>query len=514
MADDQDNEPLPPSLSSDYAEPGSPQHSFRLYLHQARSHSERAGAAHPGAAAAAIRDAEQLYQRAITYAQEWQMREDVILASRELSSLYLRAGKYSHSLDELVKLAVWQTKSFGPNHESLALTYKNMGICHAGLRHLDEAIEHLRDAVVRYQTTDGDVRDDLLDTLCVLSNVYRQRGRVDRARVCIRQAFSISEGDQTPVELQVRVLEELAAVMFAQHKVRSAITAYLRVLQLKQEAFGTYGLPCAATMIAIGMCHVEQHNYGQAEAAFVPALEVLHRSGGDRRTIGDTLLKLAGVLRSQGRFIEANIIEQGAGEIIGRAVDQGLGFFKQFESGRAAHRRGHLDVAQSCYRQALRDLEWTFDKQSAVRVPILCCLHEIAEERGQKVQAKSFAVEIDECVGALFGQQNKTTLEGLLQLARLFRLLSYNGLSDSLYRHVELRKRKSRDADLIDLLSERSELLARIGTPQERRQIETLVRRLRRLTASGDASLHNGDDLDSVVDAIVVAEFGSAENDD
>src|SRR5262249_10651067 len=152
------------------------------------------------------------------------------------------------ALEVLQELARVQEKIGRKQNDSAVIsTYKRMGLCYAKLRQLDKSIEHLRDAVVRCQSSSDDVLNEMVDCLCLLSTVYRQKDRTDRSRTCIRQAYSIVADEPSTEELQIQVLEELAALTYSQKRPRSAAIAFIRVLQLKRSLYGPLYPGCADT---------------------------------------------------------------------------------------------------------------------------------------------------------------------------------------------------------------------------------------------------------------------------
>lgn len=428
-------------------------------------------------------EAEKLYLTAAAFAREWQQHDACAFALHNLGQLYLEQANYKDSLSAFREVAkVQKLAGMKDHHPQVIGTYKMIGICHTKLRQLDKAIETLRDVVVRCQSSNDDILEEFVNSLCLLSHVYRLKHEPNRSRTCIRQAYAVVEDDDAPAELQIQVLEELAAVTYDQKRPKSAAVAFIRVLQLKRQTYGPLHPGCAETFLSLGMCYADLRNFKDAENCFIQALEIMRSSNAfDRAALGNALSKLGGIYHAVGNFVEANIIEQGASEIIGRAVDMRLGFFKQFDAGLSAQRRGHFDVAQSCYRQALVDLEAVFQKQAVTRVPILSRLFEIAEARNQKIAIRTLAVEIDEALLLLCAHDNVSASGKVLRLARLFRLLGFNEFSDSCYRYAEKLARRANDPELLPIFSEHALLLERMDPVDEVEKRKTLIRRVRRV---------------------------------
>lgn len=465
------NNGVPPEFSGDAQSnsgfESSQKQRFELTIAQARSNKK---------------DAEKLLLTAAAYAREWQQDTEFALALGLLAEHHLGNLNYKDALDALNELKKVQSKDRKKqNHPLTIRTYKRIGICYIKLRQLDKAAEHLRDAVVRCQSSADELIEEMVDSLCQLSSVYRQQRKTEQARVCIRQAYAVVE-EEGSVELQIQVLEELAQVTYMHHRPRSAALAFIRVLQLKAAAYGPRFPGNADTFVSLGMCYMDLRNFKDAESCFIQALEIMRdNDSADREAVGATLSKLGGVYHAMGNFVECNIIEQGASEIIGRGFEMRLGVFKQFDAALAAQRNGHLEMAQSCYRQALIDVEGAFDKQSFARVPVLCRLYEIAIQRKQRIQAKSILVEIEEALRLICAHDESSSLcSKALRLARIFRLLGFNEFADSCYLFARHLARKKKDTELISIVTEHALLITRMPPNKERQRSMTYARRIRR----------------------------------
>lgn len=367
---------------------------------------------------------------------------------------------------------------------------KRMGLCYAKLRRTDDAIKSLREAVSRCQSADDTSIDEFIDCLCILAGVYRVKNWHDRARACIKQAYALVMEEEKRLDLQAKVLEELAKITLEQHRSKEAIAAFLRVVKLKQAAFGGAHAELVDTYVWLGMAYLEQEDLESAEAAFIQTLELMRFAGiTDRILHSSNLEKLAGVYRKQGRFVEATFIEQGSGEILGRAVDQRLGFFKEFEAGLTAQRHKHYDLALNCYRKTLVALEFVFDKNGLVRIPILCRMAEIAEERKQRIQRKSLGIEIEDGLLELASNTGSDTCARLIQLARMFRLLGYDLYADSCYRFAGNLQRAKPDQRLPAIMSEHLCFLSLMPPSDETRRMEKYLRRACKVLAAAGAQM-------------------------
>lgn len=421
------------------------------------------------------------YEIAVAHAQEWLLQDEAYTATCELTRVYIHRRRFTAALTALDKLLATQTRELGSRHLALANTKLLRGVCHLRMHNLDHAVQFLRDAVLQCQTAEGDVEETLAESLCTLAEAYRESEKFDKARTCIKQAYAILPDDHTPSVLKIRVAEELALITLAYGKYAPSISAFQRVLQLKHEFFGDSHEESILTLVSLGMAHFSLHQYDKAEVAFVRAIDLERLNNcREHKRLALTMEKLAGVYRVTGRFREAGMVEQGAGEILGRAIDMRLNYLKAFDAGVAAHRRGKLDTANDCYKQSLSNLEFMSDKHGADRIPVLVRLMQIAVARKRMAQSRTMEVEIEQGVTEAFPQESFA--DGLLRTARLFRVLGFNAAADACYSHLVYAMRKEKQTDgLLEIFEEHARLLNIAKWTAERDLLNKKIRRLRRI---------------------------------
>jgi tetratricopeptide (TPR) repeat protein len=405
--------------------------------------------------------------------------ENALNALVELSNLHFDTGNNIQAIKSLNELAQVQKQLYGHTHISLANTYKKMGICLANIKKLDDAIKCLRDAVIRYQTNSKATSEELIDTLCILASVYRKANKFSRARTCITQTHALIAESDTPSLMQIRTLEELAAITLAQNKYVHAKDAFIKVIKLKQEAFGNRHYECIDPLMQLGICYYSLHEFTEAEIVFTQAIEIINCSQNMGQTkLSEALEKLSGVYRKQSRFTEADFLEQAATEIIGRGIDLRLGILKDFGAGVAAQNNKHYDIAQSCYRQALNIIEQNRDKSPAERIPLLGRLLQIADLKKHKVQAISLASEIEDTTQEIFSQFGTKGYSAQIRLARLFRLTNRNLFADTCYYLAARFARNEKSSNIISIFEEHASLLELMGEHKEHQRMLKKIRRL------------------------------------
>ncbi|MBX9687803.1 MAG: tetratricopeptide repeat protein [Candidatus Obscuribacterales bacterium] len=434
---------------------------------------------------------EPLLKQALALAREWRDEVACVQALEGLYEHYLLHAKYSKAMMALQQIELSHIKQFGKNHSSLIGIKKRKGICYIELRQLDEAVQSLRESVLLCQSSSDEMLYELVDSLCRLSSVYRHKGAYDRARSCIKQAYELILEFDEEGQLQINVMEELAAVTLAVHKPEAAALAFIKALHLKRDFYGAAHASCAESFIQLGMCYMDLHNYKDAESCFYQACEILHLTMlPEHPVMAATINKLAGAYFAQGKLYESSFLEQGSGDLVGRAVQMRSGFFKVFDAGLSALENGHQDVAQQCFRKALLDIEQAWDKSALVRVPFICKLLDIAESKGQRLQRKSLSLELEEALLQVWANENIDSAARLIRVARLFRALGQNAFSDACYQRAEKMARQSENPlQLLQLMQEHIELLLRMKKEKDSRRLATFCRRIQRFCALSTETL-------------------------
>ncbi len=454
-----------------------------------------------------LAEAVQFYKRAAALARESRATGAVIEALKQLSDLYMREKKHEEELRTLNELAAIFNSQKTECLFQITLE-RRLGLCFYNLRKPDEAIKHLRAAVIRCESAGDEAIDEFVETLCTVSRVYRSSYKYERSKTCIKQAYDVARFMEERLDLQAAVLEELANIMYDQHRIDRAVIAFTRALKLKEQVFGRSHPQLISTHTALDMCYSDQRNFADAEDSFLLALELMRNLPDyDLAAHTDALTRLASVYRKQGRFLEADLVEQGSSEILGRAVKIRLGVFQPFDTGLRAFESGDYDQALKSFRHALVGIELEFDKRAFMRVPILCRMAEIAEERKQRISASSLHVEIEDAVGQLSTGINDVFAR-VTQLARLFRVLKFDGFADSCYRYAVKMQLSRPDERLKQIMKEHLALLENMEpTTQTSAMSEFLKGALQseiwaQITCSTEARLEQIEEVD-IVDVLL-----------
>lgn len=282
---------------------------FTVLLHNARSNKRSVNLA----------EAEKQYEQLIAYGQEWEITTELHEILEELSDVYFRNRKFDKSVKSFGKLFRLQKDQLGLTHPALASTEMMIGMCYHHLRDFELAVNRLRSASIRFQQSEEIDPEQFVECLCALASIYRDRGNFEAARTCIKQAYRVLPDDGRPDHLQCKVMEELAAALLSERRYEAAAAAYERVVSMKSELLKGQYQDIVTSLIDLGLCQFSLKKHDQSEQTLIRAGELYHQMSYQNEPLLTRLLEtLAGVLRHQGQFVQAGVIEEYASELRGR----------------------------------------------------------------------------------------------------------------------------------------------------------------------------------------------------
>jgi tetratricopeptide (TPR) repeat protein len=380
-------------------------------------------------------DTERLYEHIVAYAQEWGLDCEICDALKNLGQVYLDSRKFSKALTVLQSLLRRQESELGKNHSALARTEMLIGISHHQRREFPSALKSFRSAVIRFEQSDEVDRDLFIECLCGLSSIYRDTGKLGSSRTCIKQAYRLLPGNDAPLRLQSLVLEELAAVVLAEHKYKPARTAYERLVAMKSELLKSEQTDIVGPLIKLGLRNFSLHEFNAAEEALFKAGQFYYELGyRDRTLLIRNLETLAGVLRHQGQFVQASLIEESALELYNFEETGSHGLYGHLlKEANQAELAGDIETAKVKYREALSLLELQNERGVADRLPILARLY-LCSSNKQSHQRVSLLAEIEDALCAAFAGSIVDCKTGLRKLALIYRLCGKESTAKDLCR--------------------------------------------------------------------------------
>ncbi len=375
-----------------------------------------------------------LYARIRQYAEECRIDATSAQLISEISDIGADPAKFPKYVTSLQRLQLKQEQLLGVNHDSIAYTEMLIGICQQRARDHDAAVKSLRKAVVRFQQSDETDTAMFVDCLCRTSEIYRLEDKLSAARTCIKQAYEIMPYCDGQPLTHCRVLEELAAVLFCEHRYRAAAKAYLKLIEIKKKLAKFGNADIVHNLIQLSMCHFSVHDLEKTEEALVEACHLYYDSGVDDKYLNIELLdKMTGVLRHKGLLLQADLLAERSHELVGR-LDQAGGhavYGNLLNEALAAESNGDLDVAKQKYREALAALESQREKRLADRVPILVRIYHMTNSK-QVIQRSSLLSDIQDSINKFFFGSEVSISEGLSELSLVYRLLGKSVAADDL----------------------------------------------------------------------------------
>ena len=353
------------------------------------------------------------------------LSDAAIMRVKRLAEPALEASDCVKVIGDLQSLQFRQQSILGQNNPVIAYTDMLLGLCHQRTRNFDPAVKSLRSAVVRFQQSDVVDEELFIECLCMMASIYRESNKFDAARTTIKQAYRIIPDTDSPMHLQARVLEELAAVLIAEHQYKAAVTAYERLISMHQQIGDHQSNDLINAWSGLGLCHFTLHNLDGAENALVRAIEIYFDTDKDDRYLMVHLMEsLAGVLRHKGQFLQADMMTERAHELLGR-VDQVRGhalYGNTLHEAELAEQRGDLDKAKELYRQALCAIEAQRERRVADRIPILARMY-LMTTRKQIIQRTSLLADMEDAIRDVSCGYPGEITESLRRLSMIFRLL-------------------------------------------------------------------------------------------
>lgn len=435
------------------------------------------------ASAAGDQGAEVFYESAALWASDRRLHPQRVAALQELVEYYLTHHRYKSALATADKLRQFQIETFGKEHPGLAKTESLIGICNRQMRWVSLAIESLRSAVVRYQASDDVNASEFGITLLELSRAYREANKRTQARTCVKQAIAIVSGASPPDPLlHVQLLDEFGSLLYDNNEIAASVPIFRKAVELKQSIFGRKDPSLIGSLTGLGMSLFSLHQFELAESAFMEAAYLAQcMPQRDPVLITNLLDKLVGTLRVQSRLAEAAMLQDGANEWVGGQSHVSLyeTYRKEMEVGFAAQRLKDNDTATGAFRNALRILEHLRHRNVADLISIQIRMQLLAEQRNQKLQAQTIAIEIEEELAELFGNRQITMVEACLEMARLFVVQGKFIAAEAFFLYAERLCRSEHNYHLYaQIAGEHSQILDHLKQQEDSVRMLKIARRL------------------------------------
>ena len=256
---------------------------------------------------------------------------------------------------------------FGQENERVALLLTHVGdalrhLSETGSARLDESERYCREGLAMCRKTFGEEHLRVGGALSQLANTVSAQGRYAEAEAMQHQALAMGKkliGEEDPRMAQL--LSDMANNLKAQGKPRlkEAEDLDVKALEMQKKLLGDPHPAAAKTASSLGDILRLEGNLGEAEKRYLEALEMWKKlQANDRPEIARTLCSLGAILMEQDRFDDAETNFCKAFEMW-RSLGSDVGGLAELLRSIAdvQAKQGHLDKAESTWREALRILK-------------------------------------------------------------------------------------------------------------------------------------------------------------
>lgn len=242
----------------------------------------------------------------LTYVQDKLGPYDLSVA-RAMAHLALLLTRLGHcdQAEELFRQSLITTEAaLGETDPEVRKVRSWLGACFMEAGRYAESEEVLRACLALGTKPEGFGDPGRALTLQVLGTLLGSMGRWEEARDAYERALTIAQEHELP--LKPRIMGSLAGVLLDLMYFTQADALLREILALLDTTRGRLNLDGALVLGNMGMSHLYQRRYPEAEAAICEALQILENTGNQNtRTYAAALMALAELFCEQGRLSES-----------------------------------------------------------------------------------------------------------------------------------------------------------------------------------------------------------------
>ena len=340
------------------------------------------------AAQGRLDDAEQRLREAIVINRSHPAAKPAELAGN-LSNLAMvlheQDGKQAQA-EQAYNEALRICRGLGDN-ERVATVLNNLGDLLRTAGRMNEAQQHLTEAVRLRRQLLGPRHPDLAKSLNNLALVLRSRNRLDETEPLYREALTIERGVWGPAHPAVLTDQfNLGAMLREQERLDEAEPILREVVQLRRKTIGPEHKDLAASVNALGDLLRGQGRLDEAEPLILEGLSMRRKlAGPDDASVGTSLLTLAMLRRDQMRLDEAQRAARDAMRILEQKRRPGhyLRALGASVLGEILGRGGRFDEAQPLLLTGFNELQQNGDASAARRREAIVRLVALYESWGK-----------------------------------------------------------------------------------------------------------------------------------
>jgi tetratricopeptide (TPR) repeat protein len=257
------------------------------------------------------------------------------------------------------------------DNERVATVLNNLGDLLRTAGRMNEAQQHLTEAVRLRRQLLGPRHPDLAKSLNNLALVLRSRNRLEEAEPLYREALTIERGVWGPTHPAVLTDQfNLGAMLREQERLDEAEPILREVVQLRRQTIGPEHKDLAASVNALGDLLRGQGRLDEAEPLILEGLSMRRKlAGPDDASVGTSLLTLAMLRRDQTRLGEAQRAARDAMRILEQKRRPGhyLRALGASVLGEILGQQGRFDEAQPLLLTGFNELQQNGDAAPARR---------------------------------------------------------------------------------------------------------------------------------------------------
>jgi tetratricopeptide (TPR) repeat protein len=254
----------------------------------------------------------------------------------------------------------------GAESPGMAIVLHNLGVSYTQLGRGADAETAFRRSLAITQKTLGSNTVEAANTQHCLGSLYGLVGRFSEAEPLLRSALATEQKLLGPGDRSVALtLAELGDLEAALGRLSSARSLLLRALEIAA-APGVEDARLASILARLGVLYLSFGELKNAERSCVRAAGIFERVNGPHHlTTAQVLISLANIARLKRRHAEADALLEraraGFARTFGPTARSGLILMYQAEN---QADRGHFNLAEPLYKQALAQLELDFGSEA------------------------------------------------------------------------------------------------------------------------------------------------------
>ncbi len=379
---------------------------------------------------------------------------EVATSLNNLGLLYRDQGQYSKAEPILMRALAIREKALGPDHPDVGGSLNNLAFVYSDQGQYAKAEPLLVRAVAIREKALGPEHPLVANLLNNLAELYRSQGQLAKAEPILVRALAIREKALRPEHPDVAAsLNNLAELYRAQGQYAKAEPLFARALAIREKELGPEHPLVAASVNDVALLYLDQRQYAKAELLYVRALAIREKTlGSEHPDVAASLNNLGFLYSAQGQYAKAEPLYTRALAIREKALGP-----------------EHPEVALSLNSLAALYMAAS-DLDAAIRFRARAGVAREAELRHNLTAGSEQAKR-------LYLEQTRSETDLTLSIQAASPPSNTAALQIAL---TEVLRRKGR---ALDALVDQLDVLARSGSPEDRRLLDELARARREYAA-------------------------------